>query len=84
MSDECSAQVDAPGIFQPEHVDDDDDDDDDFVGDSHDDTHDADFDDDNDDENGHDNVDDNNGAVFDWIAKLGISGSCKGCAGDAV
>ena len=26
MSDECSAQVDAPGIFQPEHVDDDDDD----------------------------------------------------------
>mgnify|MGYP000571486463 CR=1 FL=1 len=61
MSDECSAQVDAPGIFQPEHVDDDDD----FVGDSHDDTHDADFDDDNDDENGHDNVDDNNDAVFD-------------------
>ena len=81
MSDECSAQVDAPGIFQPEHVDDDDDD---FVSDSHDDTHDADFDDDNDDENGHDNVDDNNDAVFDWIAKLGISGSCKGCAGDAV
>jgi hypothetical protein len=59
MSDECSAQVDAPGIFQPEHVDDDDDDD--FVGDSHDDTHDADFDD----EYGHDNVDDNYDAVFD-------------------
>ena len=82
MSDEYSAQVDAPGIFQPKDVDDDDDDDD-FVGDSHDDTHDADFDDD-DDANGHDIVDDNNDAVFDWIAKLGISGSCKGCAGDAV
>ena len=61
MSDEYSAQVDAPGIFQPKDVDDDDDD---FVGDSHDDTHDADFDDD-DDANGHDIVDDNNDAVFD-------------------
>ena len=28
MSDEYSAQVDAPGIFQPKDVDDDDDDDD--------------------------------------------------------